>query len=165
MKISTLLAASSIAALALTAAATAQTQTPASPPVVRDTAAPAMNFKGAWRSSKLIGTNVYNRADEKLGDINEILLDKDGKVMAVVIGVGGFLGMGEHDVAVSMSQLKFMEEPHKSKSARTNDKTTTGTTAAARRDAANDWTVDHAVMDATKEQLKAMKQFKYSDYN
>jgi hypothetical protein len=168
MKLSTLFAAGSVAALALTSAV-AQTQAPSSAPAAREAAAPTMNFKNAWRSSKLIGLNVYNRADDKLGDINEILLDKEGKVMAVVIGVGGFLGMGEHDIAVSMDKLKFMEEPHKSTSARANDKanekTTTGTTAAARRDAANDWTPDHAVLDATKDQLKAMKQFKYSDYN
>ena len=164
MKLSTLLAASSIAALTLTSAVAQSPQAPSAAPAVRD-AAPAMNFKSAWRSSKLIGLNVYNRADEKLGDINEILLDKEGKVMAVVIGVGGFLGMGEHDIAVSMDKLKILEEPHKSKTAKANDKTTTGTTAAARRDTANDWTPDHAVMDATKDQLKAMKQFKYSDYN
>jgi hypothetical protein len=87
--------------------------------------------------------------------------------MAVVIGVGGFLGMGEHDIAVSMDKLKFMEEPHASKSAKSDDKssTTTGTTATARRDTTNDWQPDHATMDATKDQLKAMKQFKYSDYN
>jgi hypothetical protein len=172
MKLSTLLAAASIAALSLTTSAIAQNpaQQPAAP-AARDAATPAMNFKNAWRSSKLIGLNVYNRADEKLGDINEILLDKEGKVMAVVIGVGGFLGMGEHDIAVSMDKLKFMEEPHKSATARSNEKasdknaTTTGTTATARRDTTNDWQPDHAVMDATKDQLKALKQFKYSDYN
>jgi sporulation protein YlmC with PRC-barrel domain len=164
MKITTLLAASSIAVLSLMS--TANAQSPSTAPVVRESAAPAtMNFKSAWRSSKLIGLNVYNRGDEKLGDINEILFDKEGKVMAVVIGVGGFLGMGEHDIAVSMDKLKFVEEPHKSKSAKANEKTTTGTTAAAKRDAANDWTPDHAVMDATKDQLKSLKQFKYSDYN
>jgi hypothetical protein len=172
MKLSTLLAAASIAALSLTTSAIAQNpaQQPAAP-AARDAAAPAMNFKNAWRSSKLIGLDVYNRADEKLGDINEILLDKEGKVMAVVIGVGGFLGMGEHDIAVSMDKLKFMEEPHTSKSAKTNEKTTTtttttGTTATTtRRETTTDFQPDHAVMDATKDQLKAMKQFKYSDYN
>jgi hypothetical protein len=51
-----------------------------------------------WRASKLIGLNVYNEQNEKLGGINEVLLDKSGKATGVVIGVGGFLGMGEHDV-------------------------------------------------------------------
>jgi len=163
MKMTTLLAASSIAALSLMTTAVAQSPTTA--PTVRESAPATMNFKNAWRASKLIGLNVYNRGDEKLGDINEILFDKEGKVMAVVIGVGGFLGLGEHDIAVSMDRLRFLEETHKSKSAKANEKATTGTTAPAKRDAANDWTPDHAVMDATKDQLKALKQFKYSDYN
>ena len=60
-----------------------------------------------WRSSKLIGLNVYNDQNEKLGDINEILLDKSGKVEGVVIGVGGFLGMGEKLVAVAFSDLQL----------------------------------------------------------
>jgi sporulation protein YlmC with PRC-barrel domain len=43
-------------------------------------------------ASKLIGLNVYNDQNEKLGDISELLVDKSGKVDGVVIGVGGFLG-------------------------------------------------------------------------
>jgi hypothetical protein len=165
MKINTLLAASSIAVLALVSTAGAQDKSTA--PARETTAATdKMDLKGTWRSTKLIGLDIYNRADEKLGDINEILLDKDGRVKAVVIGVGGFLGMGEHDIAVSMDKLKFMEEPHKSaKADRADSKSTTGSSPQARRDAANDWMPDHAVMDATKDQLKAMPQFKYASYN
>ena len=70
-----------------------------------------MMLKNNWRASKLMGLDVYNEANEKLGDINELILDKNGKVNAVVIGVGGFLGMGEHDIAVTMDKLKFIEEP------------------------------------------------------
>ena len=44
------------------------------------------------RASKLIGTTVQNDADESIGKINEVVLGKDGKVAAVVVGVGGFLG-------------------------------------------------------------------------
>ena len=69
------------------------------------------SHKGEWRTSKLIGLNVYNDNNEKLGDINELLIDKSGKVQAVVIGVGGFLGMGEHSVAVAFDQVKFVNEP------------------------------------------------------
>jgi sporulation protein YlmC with PRC-barrel domain len=171
MTINKLLAASSIAALALVSTAVAQEKSTAP---ARETTATTekMDLKGTWRSTKLIGLDIYNRADEKLGDINEILLDKDGKVKAVIIGVGGFLGMGEHDIAVSTDKLKFMEEPHKTavradtKSDAKTDRTTTGAaTAPARRDTATDWVPDHAVMDATKDQLKAMPQFKYSSYN
>ena len=66
---------------------------------------------GQWRASKIEGLNVYNNNNEKIGDISELLVDQNGKVEAVVIGVGGFLGMGEHDVAVPFDQIKFVNEP------------------------------------------------------
>ncbi len=59
------------------------------------------------RASKLIGTTVKNSAGESIGDVNEVLLDSSGKVAAVVLGVGGFLGMGEREVAVSFSSLRM----------------------------------------------------------
>jgi sporulation protein YlmC with PRC-barrel domain len=58
-----------------------------------------------WRSSKLIGLNVYNQSNEKVGDINDLILGPDGKIANAVIGVGGFLGMGEKLVAVPFSDL------------------------------------------------------------
>ncbi|MET4290555.1 sporulation protein YlmC with PRC-barrel domain [Bradyrhizobium sp. LB8.2] len=129
-----------------------------------------MALKGIWRASKLMGLNVYNEANEKLGDINELLVDKNGKIHAVVIGVGGFLGMGEHDIAVSMDKLKFVEEPVRTSSSGTSttsrDTTTTGTASTTTTNrTTNDWVPDHAVMSGNKEQLKALPQFKYSDYN
>ena len=163
-------------------AAYAQTTQPADRAAPAATASPAssdkMMLKGKWRASKLMGLDVYNEANEKLGDVNELILDKDGKVSAVVIGVGGFLGMGEHDIAVTMDKLKFIEEPVRTSTApaTTTRETTTGTatapantttttTTTARTANVNDWTPDHAVMSGTKEQLKALPQFKYSDYN
>jgi sporulation protein YlmC with PRC-barrel domain len=113
-----------------------------------------------WRSSKLIGVNVYNDQNEKLGDISEILVDKTGKVAGVVIGVGGFLGMGQHDIMVEMSKLKFMDEP-----VRTSSNTSSSTTgASSNTTASNDkkWYPDHAVLSgASKDQLKNMPQFSY----
>jgi len=50
---------------------------------------------------------VYNRANEKVGDINDLILAPDGKISNAVIGVGGFLGMGEKLVAVSFSDLQL----------------------------------------------------------
>src|SRR6476620_1527872 len=118
-------------------AAYAQTAQPADRAAPAATASPAssdkMMLKGKWRASKLMGLDVYNEANEKLGDVNELILDKDGKVNAVIIGVGGFLGMGEHDIAVSMDKLKFVEEPVRSSSAApgaTTRETTTGTSTA-----------------------------------
>jgi len=161
-------------------AAYAQTAQPAERAAPAATVSPAassdkMMMKGKWRASKLMGLDVYNEANEKLGDVNELILDKDGKVSAVVIGVGGFLGMGEHDIAVTMDKLKFAEEPVRTSSTTTTTReTTTGTatapanttaTTTTRTSNANDWTPDHAVMSGNKEQLKALPQFKYSDYN
>jgi sporulation protein YlmC with PRC-barrel domain len=62
---------------------------------------------GEMRASKLIGSKVTNAANESVGEINDVVLGKDGKVAAVIIGVGGFLGMGEREVAISYSGLKF----------------------------------------------------------
>ncbi len=62
------------------------------------------------RASKLIGTSVVNTANETVGDVNEIVLGKDGKVAAVIIGVGGFLGMGEREVALSFNSLQMRRD-------------------------------------------------------
>lgn len=153
-------------------AALAQSTQPADRAAPAATAQPAdakLVLKGNWRASKLMGLNVYNEANEKLGDINELLVDKSGKINAVVIGVGGFLGMGEHDIAVSMDKLKFVEEPVRTSSSSTSTTSRDTTTGAASTNTtnrnANDWVPDHAVMSGNKEQLKALPQFKYSDYN
>lgn len=153
-------------------AAFAQSTQPADRAAPAATAQPAdakLALKGNWRASKLMGLNVYNEANEKLGDINELLVDKSGKINAVVIGVGGFLGMGEHDIAVSMDKLKFVEEPVRTSSSSTSSTSRDTTTGAASTNTtnrnANDWVPDHAVMSGNKEQLKALPQFKYSDYN
>lgn len=70
----------------------------------------AQQAAGEWRSTKLVGLNVYNAAGEKIGDINDLILDPDGKVSNAVIGVGGFLGLGEKLVAVPFSDLKFSRD-------------------------------------------------------
>jgi sporulation protein YlmC with PRC-barrel domain len=186
-----LVAAALLSAAFINGPAYAQTAQPADRSTTTVTTSPTagsnskMMLKGNWRATKLIRLGVYNEANERLGDINEVLLDKDGKVTAVVIGVGGFLGMGEHDIAVSMDKLKFVEEPVRTSATTTTPATTTRdstatapattttgaapatttTTTTARVAATNDWAPDHAVMSGTKEQLKAMPQFKYSDYN
>jgi sporulation protein YlmC with PRC-barrel domain len=62
------------------------------------------------RASRLIGTTVVNDANESVGKISELVLSKDGKVAAVVIGVGGFLGMGEREVAVNFASLRIAHD-------------------------------------------------------
>jgi len=73
------------------------------------------------RASNLIGANVTNMANETVGEINELILDKDGKVAAVVVGVGGFLGIGEREVALDYKSLNIKYDP----SAMTNAGATT----------------------------------------
>jgi len=159
-------------------AAFAQTTTPASPSAApaASTSSVQTNLKGNWRASKLVGLAVYNDSSEKLGDINEVLIDNTGKINAIVIGVGGFLGVGEHNIAVSFDKLKWVDEPIRSASTApaapggsttARPSTTTGAagggmTAKTTKD---HWYPDHAVMSGTKDQLKAMPAFKYSDYN
>jgi sporulation protein YlmC with PRC-barrel domain len=58
-------------------------------------------------ASKLIGTTVVSANNESIGDVNDVILDRNGQVMAVVVGVGGFLGIGEKDVAVPFGSLDF----------------------------------------------------------
>lgn len=62
---------------------------------------------GAWRVSDLEGKAVYGSEGESIGEINDVLVSQNGSVNAVVIGVGGFLGIGEKDVAVNMSALQL----------------------------------------------------------
>ena len=83
-------------AFAQSPSATTDRATTAAPAAASDTS----SFKGSWRTSKLVGLNVYNDSNESLGSINDLLTDKSGDIKAVVIGVGGFLGVGEHLVAV-----------------------------------------------------------------
>lgn len=81
--------------------------------------------KTDFLASKLIGTRVYVTeanvdpsktvdkvsADWKdIGEINNIVVGRDGSVRAVVLGVGGFLGIGEKDVAVQMASLNFVKK-------------------------------------------------------
>lgn|SRR5690606_26712841 len=139
--------------------------------------APATKAEGEWRSSKLVGLNVYNDGNEKLGAISDLILDKQGRIANVVIGIGGFLGMGEHSIAVSFDQLKWVDEPIKTvtSDARPGGTGMTGTggmgatgtggtvgSAGTTAAPAKRWAPDHAVLsNATKEQLKAMPAFKY----
>lgn len=159
--------------VALSGAAFAQNASPSTSPqaqVSPNTSSSAIDraaLSGNWRASKLMGMAVYNQANEKLGEVNELIVDPAGKVSAVVIGVGGFLGMGEHDVAVSMSQLTVTDNGRQV-SSNDGSSSTVGTTANSRPAPSqsantNDWVPERLVMNTTKDQLKNMKQFKYSD--
>lgn len=164
----------------LASTAFAQTATPTSPsasPAAAPIAASDSSFNGDWRASKVVGLNVYNDSNESLGSINDLLMDKSGNIKGAVIGVGGFLGVGEHLVAVSFDKLKFVNEPVVTTSAANSTSggasgmtpkasptggMTTGAAPAAPVVKANPWYPDHATLSATKDELKAMQEFKYS---
>ena len=143
---------------------------------VASTTTTTTSASGEWRASKLVGLKIYNDANESVGSISDLLMDKNGDIKIAVIGVGGFLGMGEHLVAVPFDKLKFVNEAvaytgaanapaHRPASTTTtgaaadrpttmNEKTTTTTTTSK-------WYPDHAVYNASKDELKKMPEFKY----
>jgi hypothetical protein len=67
-------------------------------------------ISGDISARDLLNESVKNAANETIGDINDVLLAGDGKVSAVIVGVGGFLGMGEKDVALPFDQLMFAKD-------------------------------------------------------
>jgi sporulation protein YlmC with PRC-barrel domain len=77
--------------------------------------------------------NVYDPSDQKIGEIKDVLITKDGKVGAFIVAVGGFVGMGEKDVAVPFEDVKGVKK---------NDK----------------W---YLTMHANKDELKSAPGFKY----
>ena len=59
-------------------------------------------------ASKFKGTDVIGTDDKKIGDVSDILFDKDGKIEAYVVGVGGFLGIGSKDVALAPTAFQVV---------------------------------------------------------
>jgi hypothetical protein len=65
-----------------------------------------------WRASKLRGTDVYNDANEKIGDIDDFIIAKDGTLTFAIVNVGGFLGYGDYKVAVLLQRFsKIVPKP------------------------------------------------------
>jgi hypothetical protein len=90
-----------------------------------------MNVATGFRVSKVLGSTVVNDANESIGKVDDIIISSDGKNPFVVLSVGGFLGIGEHLVALPYDSLKVG-----------NDKI--------------------ALPGGSKDQLKALPQFKYA---
>ncbi|MGF6227637.1 sporulation protein YlmC with PRC-barrel domain [Inquilinus ginsengisoli] len=113
-----LIACVAIAALGV-GPALAQTNQPAAPPAQSGTAAGATSevitvdkvSAETWRASKLIGVDVYGPDDQRVGEVNEVLVDRNGQMQAIVVGVGGFLGIGEKDVAIPFGEVKWSDQP------------------------------------------------------
>jgi opacity protein-like surface antigen len=99
-------------AAALATPAFAQMSKPDAAPSSMPSAAQHENFVQSqhatdWRSSKLVGASVYGPDNASIGEVSDVLIGNDGKIRAVVIGVGGFLGVGEKNVAVPLDALSI----------------------------------------------------------
>jgi sporulation protein YlmC with PRC-barrel domain len=146
-----------------------------------------------WRASKLVGVTVYGPNNEKVGDINEVLIDRNGKAEAVVIGVGGFLGIGEKDVALPFDQVQWSDQPAANRTASGgagsgagggaagttgSTGTTTGSTGSTASSAGgtsassgsasssqNRGYPDHGMITMSKDELKNAPSFRYAGNN
>ncbi|HEX3401028.1 MAG TPA: PRC-barrel domain-containing protein [Acetobacteraceae bacterium] len=126
---------------ATTAPATRDTRPAAVQPTTPSQRNAALTDRGDVRASKLIGSSVYNDHNEKIGSVDDVVLGKDNKADAVILSVGGFLGMGTKLVAVPYTQL------------------TLGDTKNASSD-------NKVVMPgATKDSLKAQPDFTYTNHS
>jgi sporulation protein YlmC with PRC-barrel domain len=162
-----------VGSLLLASAAFAEEPTATSDRASMAPAASQSSFQGDWRTSKVAGLSVYNDNNENVGSINDLLMDKSGNIKAAVISVGGFLGVGARLVAVPFDKMKFVNEPvaytgaSNATGARPASTTTTGSTAnppaATTTSKPNPWYPDHAVFNATKDELQNMTEFKYSE--
>ena len=65
---------------------------------------------GEWRAANYVGQPIVNASGEKIGDVNDLLFDRTGKITTVVIGVGGFLGLGEKRVALPFEAVTYTEQ-------------------------------------------------------
>lgn len=68
----------------------------------------------AYRSSKVIGSTVYNEQNENVGKIDDLLISSDGKTPYAVLSVGGFLGIGDRLIVVPTGNLKVAFDKDKS---------------------------------------------------
>ena len=95
------------------AAAYAQPQQAASPPAIHNRSNSKMAPSATADTRKLIGRNIKNADGDTIGEIKSIYINKDGKVDSVMVGVGGFLGVGDREVRIAWSDLKITDNGEK----------------------------------------------------
>jgi sporulation protein YlmC with PRC-barrel domain len=113
-------------------------------------------------ASRMVGTAVYGANNERVGDVNDVLMDRDGRAQALIIGVGSFLGIGEKDVAVTFNAVEFASGNAGRSSTASGSGTGANTTAGS---IATAGTPDRIVIRATRDQLNAAPQFARLDGN
>jgi sporulation protein YlmC with PRC-barrel domain len=152
----TLMMSAAVSALMVTGAL-AQANPPAmSPPAKAEGAAmDSAKFIQAqgtdqWVFSKFKGTDVLGPDNAHIGNVNDMLFEKNGKILGLIVGVGGFLGIGEKNVAIDMSAFQVVPA----------DTGTTGAGGGA-MSSSNDPTNVKLKVSWTKEQLKSAPDFQY----
>ena len=110
------------------------------------------NSADLWRTSEIKGVDVYNDRNEKIGSVDDVLVDQHGSVKAVVIGVGGFLGVGERNVAVPFNQLHWQMNATNANNQPANGHQVAQDTHPARA----------VLPGVTKDQLQKAPEFKYA---
>jgi PRC-barrel domain len=100
-----------------------------------------------WVFSKFKGTDVLGPDNAHIGNVNDMLFDKNGKILGLIVGVGGFLGIGEKNVAIDMSSFQVAPAD-------------TGTTGGAMSSSSDPTNVKLKV-SWTKEQFKSAPDFQY----
>lgn len=119
-----------------------------------------------WTAEALIGRTVENTEGNNLGEINNVIINEKGDVVAVVIGVGGFLGIGEKNVGVRFDDLDFRTaEAMRDRSDNTPDREAKAKQKADEAAARSD--TEHEdiriVLNTTKEDLEAAPEFAWLD--
>jgi sporulation protein YlmC with PRC-barrel domain len=119
-----------------------------------------------WRASKLVGVRVYGPDQKKVGSIKDVLMDHEGNAQAIVIGVGGFLGIGAKDVAVPFKAVQWRTEGREvavnSPGSTVNgSRLATVKTDPAATEASQGYP-DKAMISMTEEQLKTAPDFQYA---
>jgi sporulation protein YlmC with PRC-barrel domain len=94
------------------AAPAAPDSTATTAPMTKSLIVPPESFSGATviSANDFIGKRVYTRAGDDIGEVNDLIMTGNGGIQAVVLGVGGFLGIGEKDVAVSMASIDMAKD-------------------------------------------------------
>jgi hypothetical protein len=129
--LATLITAGAMSAYAQSPTATPQPAQTA--PAASSPAAKPMPSQASADTRKLIGRNIQNAQNETIGEIKSVFIGKDGNVDSVMVGVGGFLGLGEREVRLNWSELNISQNGEK------------------------------VTVDLTKDQLKAKPEYKYSN--
>ena len=119
-----------------------------------------------WRAAKLVGVGVYDSDQKKVGSIRDILMDHDGNAQTIVIGIGGFLGIGTKDVAVPFKSVQWRTESREltvnsPNSVANGTPPATVKTDPAATEASQGYP-DKAMIAMTEEQLKAAPEFQYA---